>query len=651
MKEQSTEDNQNGNVPVSLGNMEEEVVNNKSSSNKVNRRNQSLEGNISWLLRLFRSDFFDVSLAVAYLWQYPDPGVKDYLVNELFNMPFSKLNFYIPQLVHMCCLWHSPDGALERFLLFACSHHFSFACLVICFLESQLGKYADSSVSSYARWLKQAILLEPASFRAFLPSACSSGSQPRLPTLVPSSDQESPDPLPSSECLRHRKTSSAHVLPVPHSLGILAYSQECKATVQTHLRAQLAFINALVGIGIKLLNIKCRDTWQEHLYSELRSLNLSLPARPTRVSFPLALDDRGHQHHVVRIPPEEAVILDSKDRAPFLILVEVVECDDPLSSASEGPSELFEVPSRADEGPSSQTGPQLEHPSRLLKEPWNEKVDRIRCNSPYGQADGWDVRSMIVKSGDDLRQEVLAAQMILKFKHIWEEEHLALWLHPYRIVATGSNGGLIETIKNAISLHSIKKQMGSRSLNDYFEEKFGQQRTGPYLLAQQNFVESLAGYSLICYFLKVKDRHNGNILITHAGHVVHIDFGFFLGSSPRNLGFETASFKMSLDFVEVMGGVESDMYHYFRSLMLQGFIAARRHMDKVVLLAEIMQRGSNLPCFYGGEACIKALKDRFKVSLTEKQLIGQVNTMIEDSMSSFSTKLYDNYQYYKNGIL
>jgi hypothetical protein len=29
------------------------------------------------------------------------------------------------------------------------------------------------------------------------------------------------------------------------------------------------------------------------------------------------------------------------------------------------------VPSRADEGPSSQTGPQLEYPSRLLKEPWN----------------------------------------------------------------------------------------------------------------------------------------------------------------------------------------------------------------------------------------------------------------------------------------
>jgi hypothetical protein len=49
MKEQSTEDNQNGNVPVSLGNMEEEVVNNKSSSNKVNRRNQSLEGNVRTL--------------------------------------------------------------------------------------------------------------------------------------------------------------------------------------------------------------------------------------------------------------------------------------------------------------------------------------------------------------------------------------------------------------------------------------------------------------------------------------------------------------------------------------------------------------------------------------------------------------------------
>ena len=29
-----------------------------------------------------------------------------------------------------------------------------------------------------------------------------------------------------------------------------------------------------------------------------------------------------------------------------------------------------------------------------------------------------------------------------------------------------------------------------------------------------------------------KDRHNGSIMITAAGHIVHIDFGFLLGIQP-----------------------------------------------------------------------------------------------------------------------
>ena len=56
-----------------------------------------------------------------------------------------------------------------------------------------------------------------------------------------------------------------------------------------------------------------------------------------------------------------------------------------------------------------------------------------------------------------------------------------------------------------------------------------------------------------------------------------------------------------------MGGPESDMYNYFKILMLQGFLAARKNMDKCLQLVEIMQTGKllmvivfrcNYFCFY-----------------------------------------------------
>ena len=40
-----------------------------------------------------------------------------------------------------------------------------------------------------------------------------------------------------------------------------------------------------------------------------------------------------------------------------------------------------------------------------------------------------------------------------------------------------------------------------------------------------------------------------------------------------------------------MGGVQSDMYNYFKMLMLKGFMAARKHMDRFIQIVEIMQTG------------------------------------------------------------
>ena len=42
-----------------------------------------------------------------------------------------------------------------------------------------------------------------------------------------------------------------------------------------------------------------------------------------------------------------------------------------------------------------------------------------------------------------------------------------------------------------------------------------------------------------------------------------------------------------------MGGLNSDMFKYFKILMLKGFMAARKHNDKFIQLVEIMQPGND----------------------------------------------------------
>ena len=42
-----------------------------------------------------------------------------------------------------------------------------------------------------------------------------------------------------------------------------------------------------------------------------------------------------------------------------------------------------------------------------------------------------------------------------------------MWLRPYKVMVVSAEGGLIEPIPNAISLHQVKRQCNG-SLKDYF---------------------------------------------------------------------------------------------------------------------------------------------------------------------------------------
>ena len=287
----------------------------------------------------------------------------------------------------------------------------------------------------------------------------------------------------------------------------------------------------------------------------------------------------------------------------------------------------------------------------VFGKPMNILQEEIKQNSPYKNFKSYKLINFIAKADDDLRQELLAMQLIKFFDKIFKKENIQLKLHPYEILITSSSSGLLEFLQNTCSIDGIKKKMvtDSKSLylfyKKYFKENFEE--------AQINFTRSLAAYSLICYYLKIKDRHNGNILIDMYGNIIHIDFGFILGISPGGINFENAPFKLTKEYVEIMGGIDSLYYQMYKDLMVKGMIICKKYVDDIINIAEIMSKGSKMPCFFKKniDEIFKSFRERFYADKKDEEFIKIVDDMIYASYDNFRTNQYDNFQKLTNGII
>ena len=280
---------------------------------------------------------------------------------------------------------------------------------------------------------------------------------------------------------------------------------------------------------------------------------------------------------------------------------------------------------------------------------------RLKYQSQYGYLSSYKVCKVLIKSGEDLRQEQFASQLINEFAQIFKIEEVDCYLYPYEIISTGNNAGIIEVCPNSISLDELKHKTSfdqNNTLKTFYENYFGK-GSKKYKRAVRNLVRSLAGYSLVCYFLQIKDRHNGNILINNEGYLIQIDFGFFLSNAPGG-EFEKAPFKLTDEVIEVIGGINSKYFQIFRKLMWKGMLAIAKHYEKIMILVEMMYcgYGKKLECFKSGDATLTKLRDRFKPkkNMKKRDYLALVDSLIQEALSSWTTKWYDKYQYFFEGI-
>ncbi|KAL8439569.1 hypothetical protein Efla_007505 [Eimeria flavescens] len=193
--------------------------------------------------------------------------------------------------------------------------------------------------------------------------------------------------------------------------------------------------------------------------------------------------------------------------------------------------------------------------------------------------------------------------------------------------------------------------------------------------ATRNFADSLAAYAVLSYLLQVKDRHNGNVLVSHSsGRLLHVDVGFVLELSPGgDLAFERAPFELTAEMAALLSTEQGVLFKAFSSKCIRG--AWFPGLSSVLSLSRdgvspslsvSLSPVSIFPvlfclrsCFF---LCLRETADdlvfllealqlaRLQLQLSPLQAAAFMEAKIREALQSFTTRAYDVVQHLQQGI-
>lgn len=616
-----------------------------------------------WLHRLFNSPYFDTWMAVSYLHRYPTTGIHRYICGMLeYRRDIEKV---LPQLVHI--LFYNTDDIVSfpilNLLVKKSRVNRRLSAALFFYLKSYLELlpqkkrfYCEYLISIildvnkmnrrplFLRSLKQRHTYLKHKVRVFLKSRTSFTTLGGILVYFVKATGWS-----VSYEMAKKLDGFENIFKVSRDLEVGEPSLNIERfSLESNFKKSITFLNELVDITARLRHLP-KHIQQKGLEVEVQQLQLNLPAK---ISIPFYFG-----YYVLNICAEHSFVLDSASNSPFVMVLEVAKeikgierklgseirtaiflLKQLASSSEQTPAEVKTIKERIME---RLVNINKRFPLKGIS--WDQRKKIIESSSPFSRLKGYKIVSFIVKSGTDFKKEVVAYQLLTEIKKIWEEEEQRPWIKNYKIYLVGSDSGIVETMTNVCSIHAIKKKNSGRknfTLGSYYEETFNDIEK-----AKDNFLRSLVGYSLVTFFLQVKDRHNGNIMVDSNGHIIHVDFGFIMGEHPGFYNVEKAPFKFSSEYIELLG----NNLDSFKKLFKNGFLALRKYSERLCRIVEMLMENSQLRCI--NRSSFSEFRDRFKLDLCNQDVERYAMNLVDLSMNSKATGFYDQFQYYSNGYL
>ena len=246
-------------------------------------------------------------------------------------------------------------------------------------------------------------------------------------------------------------------------------------------------------------------------------------------------------------------------------------------------------------------------------------TDCIYIKSPFsiqslltfktGENEDSPEKKIILRLGNDLRQDMLAIQMLKIMDKLWLDNNLDLKLTTYMICPFDLFSGYIEYI-NFTELYKIQNSSGIigvldkeaiikflRGTNNKNNNN-GVYISDTYEERVDNFIKSLAGYCVATCVLGITERTFRNVMIKDNGILIHINIGHLLGHFRYKCGIKTerSLFLLTPEMANVY--ISENKQDVFKKCCIKAFNILRHNTSKIINPFIIMST-AGLKDFFG----------------------------------------------------